>query len=840
MRRALVAGLVVALWMVPVPQSVATPAPIAVDRTSGSVYAHVSPTEVVLGNDLVERRWDRQAFGTTSVTDKRGTPFTWSTNSPDFALTVGAASLPSTDFAVNGVDVTDIGGGLRVTMHLTGPGIEATRVVEAYSGIAGYRTQTTLHSLVPLPLRAASFEEANAGADVQPTIHAFRAGSDWRGPGYTGPQFSVGDPHGGSWRDTRTAAKGQDLQGPAQWVSVANGTRSMFMVMERNDWPSSRAGYASGIESLNVDFSKDVILLGPLEENGHAENPTGAPARHHVIPAGGSFDLPTAFTGFGSGAGDEPWQFYKYLTERRLAPYSKDVTFNSNGTDSNQISTGAKDDMDYDTIRQVAPIAKRLGIDTFILDDGWQSVSGDWYPDCPQHPEPRWDGTPTSKFRPRFPDCDFQAVRDAIAPMKLGLWMNPMQFHPDSETFKKHPEWACTPVGDGTAAANEADKSGGSNEAGIGTWGPDAIPHVESRIRDAIENWGVKYFKFDFLVWLDCAGQGDLYDYQDRFVGMLDRLRSDFPDVTFQIDETNDYRLFPFLSISRGPTWFQNGTPGTSELLHNLWDLSPFVPGFALGQHFLGGRGFQHHPVDTLMAAALPSHMTYFSDLRDLPDAVIERARTWIDFYKANRSLLTGMTYPLLDDPLTNDWTALQSWDPEEGQGALYAFRQQSSDATRSIALENVPPGRTFDLLEAPTGTKVGTVTSTDLSDGISVTLPQTDTAEVLLIVPAADTFDPSTNIAYAGDTSFKMGRTGLLAARLVDSAGAPIGGAEVKFTFLGQTYAGTTDPDGVATVTTSRVAGPPRIETVSFSYAGSTRYSPSSGTGQIAISSHR
>ena len=79
---------------------------------------------------------------------------------------------------------------------------------------------------------------------------------------------------------------------------------------------------------------------------------------------------------------------------------------------------------------------------------------------------------------------------------------------------------------------------------------------------------------------------------------MLDRLQRDHPDVTFQIDETNDYRLFPFESVARGPSWFQNGSPEPDQLLHNLWNLSPYVPAFSLGQHFLGGSAWERHPVD--------------------------------------------------------------------------------------------------------------------------------------------------------------------------------------------------------------------------------------------------
>ena len=115
------------------------------------------------------------------------------------------------------------------------------------------------------------------------------------------------------------------------------------------------------------------------------------------------------------------------------------------------------------------------------------------------------------------------------------------------------------------------------------------------------------YFKFDFLAWLDCPDQGTTKDdMQDAFVAMLDRLRGDFPAVEFQIDETNDYRLFPYLSVGRGPAWFQNGSPPPEQLLHNLWNLAPLVPSGYVGQHTLGGNAYKTHPVDELGRSRWP------------------------------------------------------------------------------------------------------------------------------------------------------------------------------------------------------------------------------------------
>jgi hypothetical protein len=712
----------------------------------GSVYARVGATSIELGNSLAMRTWTRAPFQTAALVDRRGVDRTWSAASPDFVLSIGALRLQSGAFSVSSATVTKLArAGLRLTTRLAPapglPGVSVTRIAEAYPEVAGFRTQTVIESAAPLTLSGATLETVAAGPTAAPAVHSFRAGADWREPDWAGPPFTVGDPHPGTWRETHTAPAGQALKGPGQWLSLVDGERSVFTVMERNDLPSSRVEYDGRVGAPVIDFSRDVLSLGPFEEQIHLENPGPGPGRARVVRPGVPFELSAVFTGFGRGEGDEPWQFHRYLTEHRLEPYEHSVTFNSNGVDRNLISTGAKDDMDYATVQEIAPIARRMGVETFILDDGWQARSGDWQPDSPQYPEPRWDGSADSKFRPRFPDAEFSAVRSAIDPMKLGLWMSPTFFNPSAQTYAQHPEWVCRPIGDALVAQNHADPDGGSNEAGLGPWSPAALPHVEERIRAAIEQWGVRYFKFDFLVWLDCVGGpdgvNDLYEFHDGFVAMVDRLRADHPDVTFQIDETNDYRMFPFESVARGPTWFQNGGPDVSHMLHNLWNLSPYVPSFALGQNALADHDFAGQPVDTMMAAALLSHITFFEDPRSLPAAVVDRVGVWTGFYKQHRELLDGVVYPLLDDPLARGWTALQAWDPEAGSGALVAFRQGSEADQRRIALENVPPGRQFELRSGPTGELVGSVSSRDLHEGIDVRIPEREGAQVLLITPA-------------------------------------------------------------------------------------------------------
>ena len=176
---------------------------------------------------------------------------------------------------------------------------------------------------------------------------------------------------------------------------------------------------------------------------------------------------------------------------------------------------------------------------------------------------------------------------------------------------------------------------------------------------------------------MDCAGANDLYEMHDAFVALIDRLRAEYPDVAFAIDETNDYRLFPFESTLRGPTWFTNGGPTVAQILHNTWSLSPWIPAFALGQKTLTGAQRNGQPATTGVAATLLNEQMVSDDLRKIPeDAARRRRGRGSTGARRTAADLGGVTYPLLADPLALGWTALQNWNPETGRGALLAFRQ--------------------------------------------------------------------------------------------------------------------------------------------------------------------
>ncbi|MEA2434160.1 MAG: alpha-galactosidase [Actinomycetota bacterium] len=726
----------------------------ATDVTNGEVYAKIDADQIVLGNSVIERVWATSPFHTLSMTDKR-TGLVTGELASDFTLSyhggteVGQfgdlAQFSTDDLDFKSASATPLENGgveLRVTMTEGNTGVgEVVRTIRAFPGIAGFETQMT--TSIPGALSAYTLDRVGVeGAATE--IHAFSAGYDWRGSDSTDWEPAAqpfGGAHLGDHRETKSGAPGQSLEGEGEWMSLSTPQGRAFMVTQRVDYASTRMSYTDPSASAEVDLDHDLIYLGPFESDIHLGNDVNqVPVRYRVIAPGQTLALEPVFTGLAIDADDEPWQHYRYLTEHRMPNWKRDVTFNSNNVDAGRISTGAKDDMDLAAVREQSEIAKRLGVETFILDDGWQAASGDFCPDSPECPEPR------GLYPARFPDGSFSAVRNILGDMKLGLWMNPMQFNPASNAYKRNPQWNCEPISEPLVAYNRVDPNGGSNEAGLGTWNPEAtgpegklIDFIEGRIRNAIDNWGVTYFKFDFLAWVDCAGVDTVtaYDYRESFIRMMDRLIADHPNVTFQIDETNDYRLFPFESVARGPSWYANGSPKSNEALHNLWVLNPYVPGFTLGQATLGGQRGQLSN-DYLMAIALGSHMTFFTNLTSLSEQQITDARRWTDLYKAHRDRFATFTYPLLGDPLPGDnWTALQPWNPETGTGALLAFRQDTDEVAKTISLRGIRGDGSFVLRDALTDEVFGTFTAEQLRSGIEISLPDKHSARVLFIDPA-------------------------------------------------------------------------------------------------------
>ncbi|MFN2613197.1 MAG: hypothetical protein ABR552_00065, partial [Actinomycetota bacterium] len=149
------------------------------------------------------------------------------------------------------------------------------------------------------------------------------------------------------------------------------------------------------------------------------------------------------------------------------------------------------------------------------------------------------------------------------------------------------------------------------------------------------------------------------------------------------------------------------------------------VPGYAIGARALSGPLDKRY-LDTAMAVAVLSHLTFsFPADDELSTADAFEIRRWTDFYKQNRDSIASFTFPLLDDPATSLWTAMQPWNMDTSSGWVFAFRQLDAAGSTTVPLHGTIDAASYRVQQVDPAQNVSfpaqTFTGAQLRAGLPV-----------------------------------------------------------------------------------------------------------------------
>ena len=703
-------------------------APAAASASSaraGSARASAGHGVATLTNRRITRSWRASGSGVVT-TSLRSTQGEWSNGaSPDFTLDLdGVPTSSVSGWSLRSVSARDEPAdparpsrtrGVQLVFVYGLDPLGLVTLERAYTlrpGAAVIGVTSLLRNGSPAPLRISSYslDELTSPKPASANVLTYHGGSDWR------DDYRVATKRTGAFDD----------EGEVVSFDAGKGA-GWFLVSERRSGSMSRVGRDAGGRSFaGVDHPHDLLDAGPLltdpPDYNRVDNPAyPLPVRARLVPPLGSLRLGRAYLGVYSGGEQGAGAaFVTDFTRNEMPRFARSVGINTFHPWSH-----SADLSDNPKLRAQVDIAKELGLETFMIDDQWQGgpggESGDWQWDAERFPDRDRNGQP-----------DFAEYVHAQG-LKLGLWMSPLEFHTSSETYKQHPDWACTPTGHLTAQVPD--------DAGLGVWdatNPAFQDYLAGVVDRLIASYDVRELKFDFMAWVDC-GAHDYLDYEEAFVQLVRRFQAKHPGVTFELDETNDQRSWPFESAALGPSWFDNahthaGSTKQSKLLHDIWVAAPWLPPSSIGFGTYDDTLTGPYRVDYLFPMSMLSHITFWTDLRSLtPD---QRADTawWISWYKAHRSELSGLVYEnTTSDPLDGrSWAAFQPWDGRRGY--LFAFRQADGPDAQPIELHGVSATRDYKVTNVRTGAVLGTFKG---SEPIPVTLAAPYSAAVLAIDPA-------------------------------------------------------------------------------------------------------
>ena len=366
-------------------------------------------------------------------------------------------------------------------------------------------------------------------------------------------------------------------------------------------------------------------------------------------------------------------------------------------------------DFDQKSLAELMKDAKDLGVDMFLLDDGWFANK---YPRKDDHAGlGDWDVT-HSKLPEGIPGL----VRDAkAAGVKFGIWVEPEMVNPKSELFEKHPDWVIQQPNRETYYYR--------NQLVLDISSPKVQDYVFGVVdRIMTENPDVAYFKWDcnspitnIYSPYHKANQGNTYiDHVRGVYNVMSRIKAKYPNLPMMLCSGGggrmDYEALKYFT----EFWCSDDTD-PYERLYIQWSLSKFFPAKTMDSHVTNWNKKTSVKFRTDVCSSCK--LGFDIDLKPLKGTddytfVQQAVKNWT---RLKPVILDGDQYRLVS-PYETDHSALNYVSKDKSHAVLFAYnlhprykeprllkvRMQGLDPQRQYTVEeiNLMPGTqsTFDF----------------------------------------------------------------------------------------------------------------------------------------------
>ena len=352
-------------------------------------------------------------------------------------------------------------------------------------------------------------------------------------------------------------------------------------------------------------------------------------------------------------------------------------------------------EFDEDRLLTIATSARDLGVELFVLDDGWfgrrdndDTSLGDWTVDRRKLPK----------------GLAHLAERVHELGLSFGLWIEPEMVSEHSELFIAHPEWA---IGAPGRARTES-----RSQYVLDLSRPEVVDHLEAAIGGVLRSARIDYIKWDmnrpitepFGSGLEPARQGEFFH---RYVlGVYDlyrRLTTAHPDVLFESCASGGARFDPGLLAYAPQAWTSDDTDAI-ERLKIQWGTSIAYPLSGMGAHVAAVPNHQTSrvsPIDTRAAVAFFGVFGYELDPTTLGDADRSAVMDQIRFYRTHRETFQRGRFHRLRSPFDPGDRAAWMVVADDGGSAVVAdfvILNHPVPATERLRLAGLDPAARYRI----------------------------------------------------------------------------------------------------------------------------------------------
>jgi alpha-galactosidase len=334
-----------------------------------------------------------------------------------------------------------------------------------------------------------------------------------------------------------------------------------------------------------------------------------------------------------------------------------------------------------------AEIAASMGVELFVMDDGWfhkrdsdYAALGDWWPDARKFP---------NGLNPLI-----QRVNELG--MDFGLWIEPEMVNVDSDLYRQHPDWV---IHFPTRARTE-----GRHQLILNLAKPEVQDYLITLLDRLLSEHNITFIKWDMNRNVSEPGWPDIplshqreiwVRYVQGVYRVWNTLRQKHPAVIWQSCSGGGGRADMGILQFADQIWISDNTNPTNRLTIQS-GFSHAFPAITM-ESWVTDMGEEFLPLEFRFHVSMCGVLGIGADLRKWGEKEITEAKQYVALYKEIRPIVQYGDLYRLRSPFDSSFSGVQYMDKDKSAGVLFAFLTHRLDMVPPLIL--YPKGLDSDAL---------------------------------------------------------------------------------------------------------------------------------------------
>ncbi len=349
------------------------------------------------------------------------------------------------------------------------------------------------------------------------------------------------------------------------------------------------------------------------------------------------------------------------------------------------------------TLTDMIDDAKDMGLEMFVLDDGWfgqkyprdndKQGLGDWVLNESKIPE----------------GISYLADYAHNAGLKFGIWIEPEMVNPRSVLAEKHPEWI--------VQSEDRDIPQQRNQCLLDLCNPKVQDYVFSIFDDVMQMGDIDYIKWDCNRHVESFGSTSLKDqsrfyiaYTQGLYSVLERVRAKYPDTIVQCCASGGGRVEYGELKYYNEVWTSDNTEGLCRVFIQ-YGTNMIYPACVTGSHVSAVPNHQSGnvtPIKFRFDIAGAGRLGMELQPKNMTEEEKTFARRAIESYKGYRDIVFGGELYRLVNPYEEPYYALMYVSKDKKRAVVfdYSIRYQARCEVHSLRLQGLDPDRKYKVTE--------------------------------------------------------------------------------------------------------------------------------------------